>query len=72
MEYLPQVERLAQINAAGVLVLLGEPMRQERQAIVDTLVSLNVIELQNHVSKGGFRFLKEEYKAEYLDAFKNF
>lgn len=66
------IERLAEINAAGVMIDLGKDLRDERQTIVSFLKVENKIEL---VENGGFRFVgedSEKNKAVYMYSYQNF
>lgn len=71
-EIIKNIERQAEINAAGTLMELGQDLKDERQIIVNYLKVMEVIELDTN---GGFHFIGEDAeknKAIYLDAFNNF
>lgn len=72
MKVTEAIERLAEINAADVMIDLGKDLRNERQRIVNFLKAENKIEL---VENGGFQFIgkdAEENKAVYRYSYQNF
>ena len=68
-----KIQRLAELNAAQMLVPLAENLKEERLGIFNDLKELGVVKKDN--DKGGFSFIGDKanyYKREYLDAFENF